>query len=210
MPSKNATAAKAAVSDAAPSIAVVPISDLKPYARNARTHSKEQIDQIARSIEKFGFTNPILADADGVVAGHGRLEGAKRIYEKGGVIRTPNGTPLPKGAVLVLDCTGWDEEQRRAYIIADNQIALNSGWDFALLREEMAELRDADFDLTLMGFDDVEKILADFSSDVAATKENIILGGDRFLLMIEYPDEPALAKAYEQFSKEGLECKILS
>ncbi len=116
-----------------------PITRLIPYARNARTHSPEQVAQIAASIAEFGFTNPILAGSDGViVAGHGRLAAALKL----GLAVVP---------VVVLD--HLTPTQRRALIIADNRIAENAGWDDALLRIEMADLQDADFDLSLTGFD---------------------------------------------------------
>lgn len=116
-----------------------PTDKLVPYARNARTHSDEQIAQIAASIVEFGFTNPILAGGDGViVAGHGRLAAAQKL----GLERVP---------VVVLD--HLTPTQRRALIIADNRIAENAGWDEAMLRIEIASLQDDDFDLALTGFD---------------------------------------------------------
>jgi DNA modification methylase len=116
-----------------------PTARLIPYARNARTHSDEQVAQIAASIVEFGFTNPVLAGSDGVIiAGHGRLAAAQRL----GLAEVP---------VVVLD--HLTPTQRRALIIADNRIAENSGWDPALLRLEIDALRDDAFDLSLTGFD---------------------------------------------------------
>ena len=112
---------------------------LLPYARNARTHSDEQIAQIAASIAEFGFTNPILAGSDGViVAGHGRLAAAQKL----GMEQVP---------VVVLD--HLRPTQRRALVIADNRIAENAGWDEAMLRVELVALQDDDFDVSLTGFD---------------------------------------------------------
>ena len=116
-----------------------PAAKLVPYARNARTHSEEQVAQIAASIAEFGFTNPILAGSDGViVAGHGRLAAARKL----GLEVVP---------VVVLD--HLSPTQRRALVIADNRIAENAGWDDAMLRVEIAALQDDDFDLSLTGFD---------------------------------------------------------
>jgi DNA modification methylase len=116
-----------------------PTGRLVPYARNARTHSEEQVAQIAASIVEFGFTNPILAGSDGIiVAGHGRLTAAQKL----GLEVVP---------VVVLD--HLTPTQRRALIIADNRIAENAGWDDAMLRVELDALRDDDFDLSLTGFD---------------------------------------------------------
>ena len=116
-----------------------PTAKLLPYARNARTHSDEQVAQIAASIAEFGFTNPILAGADGViVAGHGRLAAAHKL----GLEAVP---------VVVLE--HLSPTQRRALVIADNRIAENAGWDDAMLRIEIAALQDDDFDVSLTGFD---------------------------------------------------------
>jgi DNA modification methylase len=116
-----------------------PTTKLIPYVRNARTHSDEQVAQIAASIVEFGFTNPVLAGSDGVIiAGHGRLAAAQRL----GLAEVP---------VVVLD--HLTPTQRRALIIADNRIAENSGWDTELLRLEIDALRDDDFDVSITGFD---------------------------------------------------------
>ncbi len=116
-----------------------PTAKLLPYARNARTHSDDQVAQIAASIAEFGFTNPILAGSDGIiVAGHGRLAAAQKL----GLDVVP---------VVVLD--HLSATQRRALVIADNRIAENAGWDDAMLRIEIAALQDDDFDVSLTGFD---------------------------------------------------------
>ena len=119
-----------------------PIDRLKPYHQNARTHSDEQVAQIAASIIEFGFTNPILVDSsDGIVAGHGRLSAAREL----GLSTVP---------IVVLD--HLSDRQRRAYILADNQLALNAGWDLDLLRTELQDLVADDFDLSVIGFSDEE------------------------------------------------------
>ena len=128
-----------------------PTAKLLPYARNARTHSEEQVAQIAASIAEFGFTNPILAGSDGIiVAGHGRLAAAQKL----GLERVP---------VVVLD--HLTPTQRRALVIADNRIAENAGWDEALLRIELQDLQADGFDLDLTGFD------ADSLADILAGDE---------------------------------------
>ena len=119
-----------------------PVNRLVPYERNARTHSPEQVAQIAASIAEFGFTNPILVASDaGIIAGHGRLEAAKQL----GLAEVP---------VVVLD--HLSDAQRRAYVLADNQLALNAGWDADLLRIELQELEAQEFDLSLLGFSEDE------------------------------------------------------
>ncbi len=120
----------------------LPPASLVPYARNPRTHSRKQIRQIAESIRQFGWTNPILIDRDGgVVAGHGRLEAAKLI----GLSEVPT---------ICLD--QMSDAARRAYVIADNKLALNAGWDEDLLRLELQGLIDLDFDVTITGFEMAE------------------------------------------------------
>jgi DNA modification methylase len=137
-----------------------PVDRLLPYVRNARTHSDEQVAQIAASIAEFGWTNPILAGADGIIiAGHARLLAA----------RTLGMTEVP---VIVLD--HLTEAQRRALVIADNRLALNAGWDEEMLRVELEALRDDDFNLELLGFadDEVEALLAEPDEPVAGNTDD--------------------------------------
>jgi DNA modification methylase len=118
------------------------IERLIPFARNPRTHSEAQVAQIAASIAEFGFNNPILVDTKaGIIAGHGRLLAARKLR-------------LKEVPVIILD--HLSDAQKRAYIIADNQLALQAGWDEELLRLELGALRDEDFDLGVIGFDDEE------------------------------------------------------
>lgn len=120
-------------------IEVLPLAKLVPYARNARTHSEAQVAQIAGSIREFGFTNPVLIDAaDGIIAGHGRVMAARA---------------LGLSDVPCIRLGHLTETQRRAYVLADNRIALNSGWDADMLALELTELKIDDFDLSLLGFD---------------------------------------------------------
>jgi DNA modification methylase len=128
-------------------IKTVAVDKLIPYVRNSRTHSDAQIAQIAASIKEFGWTNPILVDAEnGIIAGHGRLMAARKLGYK---------------EVPVIELKDMTETQKRAYVIADNQLALNAGWDFSLLSLEVADLKENDFDLDLLGFDpkELEKLL---------------------------------------------------
>src|SRR5271169_4297071 len=128
------------------------VEKLIPYSRNPRTHSDAQIAQIAASIAEFGFNNPILVDTKaGIIAGHGRLLAARKL----GLTEVP---------VIVLD--HLSEAQKRAYIIADNQLALNAGWNDDLLRSELAALQQEDFNIDLIGFDDrdLAQLLADQDS----------------------------------------------
>ena len=125
-----------------------PLRDLIPDPRNARTHSKRQINQLRASIEEFGFTNPILADPNGhIIAGHGRLQAARAME-------------LTEVPTIVLE--GLSETQKRALRIADNKIALNAGWDLEILQSELKELASLDVDIDLAGFSigEIDVILA--------------------------------------------------
>lgn len=120
------------------SVEYVAVDKLIPYARNSRTHDDAQVAQIAASIKEFGFTNPILIDqGGGVIAGHGRILAARK---------------LALESVPTITLYGLTEAQKRAYVIADNRLALNAGWDAEMLAVEIADLRDSDFDLDLLGF----------------------------------------------------------
>lgn len=129
------------------------ISSIIPYARNSRTHSDEQVAQIAASIKEWGFTNPILVDVDGeIIAGHGRLLAAQKL----GLDEVP-----------CITAVGWSDAQKKAYVIADNKLALNAGWDNDMLSVEFAELKNLDFDLSLTGFDvdELAKLLQETEQD---------------------------------------------
>lgn len=145
------------------------VSTLIPYARNSRTHSDEQIAQIAASIKEFGWTNPILIDGEnGIIAGHGRLSAARKLGHK---------------EVPVIELKDMTANQKKAYIIADNKLALNASWDNELLKLEIGDLQEENFDIDILGFDiselnftevdysilddeDVSKQLSDMASGV--------------------------------------------
>jgi ParB-like chromosome segregation protein Spo0J len=129
-------------------IAWRPLGELIPYARNPRTHSDAQVAQIAASIREFGWTNPVLVDGqNGIIAGHGRVLAARKL----GLEQVP-----------VIELVHMSEAHKRAYVLADNQLALNAGWDDELLRLELADLSDLGFDLGLIGFGEgeLERLLA--------------------------------------------------
>jgi len=144
-----------------PNIDVRPIDSLIPYARNSRTHSDSQVAQIAASLDEFGMVGAIVV-RDGVIAkGHGTLAAVRKLYAAGKRLYPPPGRaqgaePFPDGTVPVLDASGWTDAQFRAFVIADNKLALNAGWDEELLRLELGELGDLGFDLELIGFSDDE------------------------------------------------------
>lgn len=156
----------------------VNIDRLVPYARNARTHSKEQIIQLRSSLREFGFVNPVIVDKElNVIAGHGRILAAK----EEGITEIP--------CVFAEHLT---EAQKRAYILADNRLAMNAGWDAEMLAVELSDLQGSDFDISLLGFDDAElnKLLGgmedvkddDFDVDAELKKPAITKPGDLWIL----------------------------
>jgi ParB-like chromosome segregation protein Spo0J len=123
-------------------VAYIATTDVIPYVNNARSHSDQQVAQVAASIREFGFNNPILIDEhNGVIAGHGRLAAAQKL-----------GLEL----IPTITLAGLTEAQRKAYVIADNKLTENSRWDFDLLSLEIEQLKDLDFDVALLGFSEVE------------------------------------------------------
>jgi ParB-like chromosome segregation protein Spo0J len=118
---------------------LIPTADLIPYARNSRTHSEAQVTKIASSIKEFGFINPVVTDGkNGIVAGHGRVLAASKLGLK---------------EVPCVEASHLTEAQKRAYVIADNRMALDAGWDIEMLKVELKDLEDMKFDLTITGFD---------------------------------------------------------
>lgn len=136
-------------------VRLVPLADLKPYERNARTHPREQLDQIKALIRLVGFTAPILIDAEGIIAGHGRHIAVAEMTAADEVIHGPGKRfVIPHGMIPAIEADGMSEAERRAFVIADNQVAANSGWDDRLLETELHALKGLDFDLSALGFSD--------------------------------------------------------
>ena len=152
-------------------IAYKKIKELIPYCNNSRTHSDEQVLQIASSIKEFGFTNPVLIDDQGgIIAGHGRIMAAQK---------------LKMDEVPTITLSDLSEAQKKAYIIADNKLALNSGWDDELLKIELEQLKELDFDLSLIGFSDDELALLMLDEDDPTSSDGEPSNGslaDRFLI----------------------------
>lgn len=168
----------------------LPIDDLIPYARNSRIHSEQQIDQVAASIREFGFTNPVLIDAGGgIIAGHGRVMAARRI----GVETVP-----------CIRLGHLTEAQKRAYVIADNKLAENAGWDSEMLTAELEQLADTDFDLSAIGFDDELETEAEPGKEHGGVREIATsTTQDRFWISVRGPlrhQAEALSKLRELMS----------
>ena len=127
------------------------IVDLIPYEKNSRVHTQPQLEQIAASIKEFGFRNPVIVDGDNILAGHGRVEAAKK---------------MGMGEVPTIDASDLNDEQKKAFIIADNKIALNGEWDESLLLKEIEDLKLADFDISVLAFDPSELQVKDIDYSI--------------------------------------------
>ena len=137
----------------------VAVEKLIPYVRNSRTHSDAQVAQIAASIKEFGWTNPILVDGtNGIIAGHGRLLAARKLGQ----------TEVP-----VIELAHMTESQKKAYVIADNQLAMNAGWDTTLLTIELDELLKDGFALDILGFNEqeIKTIMSDVNFDAGSEED---------------------------------------
>ncbi len=172
------------------------VSDLVPYARNSRTHSPEQVAQIASSIREWGWTMPILIDeTGGIIAGHGRVMAAQKL----GIEDVP-----------CMTATGWSEAKRRAYVIADNKLALNAGWDNEALKIEMKELDALDFDLTLTGFG-LDEMADLFDPPTPEAEQGL---SENYSRKIEAPiyeitgDCPSIAQMMDRTKTETLQAEI--
>ncbi len=168
-------------------------SKLIPYALNSRTHSEDQVKQIAASIKEFGFTNPILIDEDnGVIAGHGRLMAA-------GV--------LELAEVPTITLKGLTDAQRKAYVIADNKLALNAAWDVDALKTEFMNLSELGFDLDLLGFDNVEmgKLFDDNDGELEIRDEPY---SEVFSVIVDCENEMEQEKVFNRLDSEGYKCRV--
>jgi len=176
----------------APKIEQRSVAKLIPYASNSRTHSDAQVAQIAASIKEFGWTNPILVSGDNsIIAGHGRLMAARKL-------------DMQEVPVIVLD--HLSKAQQRALVIADNQLALNAGWDTDMLKAEIADLNLDGFNLDILGFSDAE--LKEFLDDIDGVTNS--LDGDKYTTKITVPiyeikgDKPELSAIFDRSKTKAL------
>lgn len=170
------------------------VSELIPYANNARIHSEQQVKQIAASIQEFGFINPVIIDkSNGIIAGHGRVMAAELL----GIEEVP--------CVIV---EGLTEAQKKAYILADNQLALNASWDYEMLKIEVERIQELDFDVEVIGFDDdIFNIFYPKDSEQSPVVEDE--GFDSFDVLVSFESEFEQKDFYEKIKSEGMKCKII-
>ncbi len=176
-------------------IEYVATDDLIPYINNSRTHSESQIKQIAASIREFGFTNPILIDDQStIIAGHGRVMAAQL---------------LGLDDVPTITLEDLSEAQRKAYVIADNKLALNAGWDIDALSIEINQLADLDFDLNILGFD-IEELTSILDGEKEGTEPKEESYSEIFNIVIECKDEEEQEKIFNRLDTEGYKCRVQS
>ena len=171
------------------------VKDLVPYAKNARTHSDEQVDQIARAIEEWGWTVPCLVDEKGgLIAGHGRVLAAKQL----GLDEVP-----------VVVARGWSAAQKRAYVLADNKLTENGGWDDDLLKVEIEELQGEGFDLTLIGFsmDEIGELLDETDDGIEAAPASKYK--EQFGVIVICRDEAHQQEVFESLAGSGYEVRVV-
>jgi ParB-like chromosome segregation protein Spo0J len=172
-------------------------AELIPYARNSRTHSDEQVAQIMASIREFGFCNPVLIDAAGtIIAGHGRVMAATRMKLE---------------TVPCLRLSHLTEAQRRAYVIADNRIALSSSWDSELLSNELSDLHADEFDMSLLGFDadELSKLLGFESEEAESTNEGLMVGEVEYRVVTITAGEHDQSQLITELERRGYKCQPL-
>ena len=176
-------------------IQYIATDNLIPYINNSRTHSEAQIHQITASIVEFGFTNPVLIDEKGmIIAGHGRIEAAKVL----GIDEVPT-----------ITLKGLTETQRKAYIIADNKLALNAGWDIDALSIEINQLSDLNFDLDILGFD-IQELTSILDGETTETELKEESYSEIFNIVIECKDEQEQEKIFNKLDTEGYKCRVQS
>lgn len=178
-----------------PTYKTVPVAELIPYARNSRTHSPQQVDKIAASIREFGFLSPIIVDGkSGIVAGHGRVMAAQKL----GLATLP-----------VIEAAHLTEAQKRAYVIADNRLALDAGWDNDMLKIELQDLDAEGFDLSLTGFE-VSELSAMFDpeeEDELPDQQDLQAV---FEVAVECNDETQQETVFNLLTQQGYKCRILT
>ena len=173
----------------------ISIETLIPYVNNARTHSDAQVAQIAASIKEFGFNNPVLiADDNSIIAGHGRVMAARK---------------LGKDTVPAVRLSHLTEMQRKAYILADNKLALNAGWDDELLRIEIKELLDNQFSMDLLGFD-VEEITRLMDAEISLHEPEEQKYSEVFNIIVECKNEQEQERVFNELDEKGYKCRVQS
>lgn len=178
-------------------IVYMPLETLVPYAKNSRTHSDGQVAQIAASIREFGWTNPVLIDELGtIIAGHGRVMAARKLGE---------------AQVPCIVLAGLTEAQRAAYVIADNKLALNAGWDDAMLAAELQRLTELDYDTSLLGFTGAElaALLEAPTETESDSQDSDTAYQSQYGVIVMCEDEVEQESIFNMLTEQGLNVKVV-
>ena len=184
------------------------LDELVPYAANARTHTPAQVAKLKKSLMAFGWTNPMLVADGGMIAGHGRLAAALELLAEGKAPRlTPSAYEGP-----TIDLSHLSKAERRAYIIADNRLALDAGWDDHLLHAEIEGLKLDGFDLDLTGFSDLQlrDIIGADEEDTAPAGGSTGAYKEQYGVIVLCKDEAQQAEIYNRLLAEGLQVKVVA
>lgn len=179
------------------------IESIRPYAHNSRTHTVKQIGKIEASLSKFGWTNPLLLAGDDLIAGHARLQAATNLRDKAGSIARHADLRI----VPTIDLSHLSPAERRAYIIADNRLAIDAGWDNDLLRIELGDLQTAGFDLTLTGFSAME--IGTFFGKADAAEGPKLADRLQYQVVIDCDDEQHQAALLEELQGRAIKARPL-
>ena len=194
-------------------IEFIPIDLIDDYENNSNKHPESQLHQIEALMTEFGWTMPALliknGERYGLIAGHGRREVAKRIYDDGKTLRMAEGTAIPVNTIPAVFANGWSEAQKVAYVMADNQVARNSDQDLDVIAEEIKRLEEMDFDVELLGFDGLvlDDDINELDNEVGS---NEISYNEKLEVVIECNNEKDQEAIYNEMEQRGYSCRILS
>ncbi len=192
-----------------------PLSRLTPYAKNARTHSPEEIAALAKSIDEFGLGSQIVVRDGTIAKGHRTSAACALLYAAGKLVypvpgKSAGAIPFESGHVPIIDATGWSDAQFRAFVLADNRHALSGGWDDGILAFELDELRDAEFDLSTIGFasGELNDLIWTPNTGPLDTSPQLT-EGFKFSVIVAAGNEQEQARLLGRFEAEGLTCRLL-
>lgn len=192
-----------------------PLDRLKPFQRNARTHSADEIAALAKAIDEFGLASSIIVRDGTIAKGHRTSAACARLYAAGKAVypvpgKSAGAEPFKSGHLPIIDATGWSDAQFKAFVIADNRHALSGGWNEELLAVELDELRDLKFDMSLMGFapQELNDLIGTPNTGPLDTSPQLT-DGFKFSVIVAAKSEKDQARLIKRFEKEGLTCRLL-
>ena len=197
-----------------PQYKTVSVDTLAPYERNSRTHSPEQIDKLASAIDALGFAGIVVVRNGTIAKGHGTIAACKQLWDAGKTVYLPPDEhgeryPLPARHIPIMDASGWSEADFKAFVISDNRLALDAGWDDDMLHLEFAELEGLGFDLELTGFslDEIGALNEEEAPKKESKEESY---SSVFEVVVECEHEGEQESVYNMLTEKGLKCRVLS